>query len=662
MRARCISPIATTLVAALVAVLVAAPASAILNLSNYAAYAIDGEAPEDQSGLSVAGAGDVNGDGLADYVIGANFASPRGRLMAGSAYVVFGSATPTALDLADSFDGFRIDGANDLDGTGGRVSGAGDVNGDGFDDIIVSAIGDDTFGNLAGAAYIVYGKANMSPVDLATAGAGHTRVRGLNAEDLLGRIVSGLGDINGDGFADVAIGANGFDVNGTSSAGAIYVLFGGANLGSEIDLTSTGWGFRILGASESGGVGISVAGAGDVNGDGLDDLLFGAPFYDVTPGGREGRVYVLFGSNTFTDVSTDQFSDLGFVVNGNSDFSNFGRAVSGAGDVNGDGRADLIIGERSWDDGGDFSVGRATVIFGRVSTSTLSVSVLGGAGFQITGAAEQDFFGTSVGAAGDFNRDGFSDLLIGAPGADIDGEINSGAAYIVYGKDGAADVDTAGLGANAGVVIPGLVTEDEAGNAVSGIGDTDGDNRPDLIYGSPEASPRMRNLAGQSRLVVARPRSVRLIATYRARAANGDPAAVPVGRIGDGTRATAPDSSVWVDYDDGQANGAASSIETVERIGTAGAFQGNLLNQHWQLTSNRVGWSQMRITISYALGAISEGSEEDLGVFFSPTGSAPFVALEVLDRDPIKRTVTVETSQLGRFYLGSQLLLRDGFE
>ena len=96
-----------------IALVIAAPASAIFQFNPYAAYVIDGEAPELQTGVSVSGAGDVNGDGLADYIIGANLANPDGRLLAGSAYVLFGSVSPAAIDLAAGFDGFRIDGAND---------------------------------------------------------------------------------------------------------------------------------------------------------------------------------------------------------------------------------------------------------------------------------------------------------------------------------------------------------------------------------------------------------------------------------------------------------------------------------------------------------------------------------------------------------------------
>ena len=643
--------------------MVAAGANAgIINFDPYSRVVIDGEEGESFAGTTLSGAGDVNGDGFDDYIIGAPQAAPGGVENAGSAYVVFGRADVEPVDLAVAFDGFRIDGVNVEDRAGGSVAGAGDVNGDGLADVILSVIGDDTFGNAAGAAYIVYGKTDMQPVDLATPGAGHTRFRGLNAEDQLGTVVSGAGDINGDGFGDVAIGARGFDVDGVASAGAVFVVFGGAALGPEIDLAETGWGFRFLGDDPSSGIGTAVSGAGDVDGDGLDDLVVGG---DNIPTGilsNEGRVFVLFGKTDLAEVRTDAFNGLGFAINGDESLSTFGRHVSAAGDVNADGRADIIIGDPRWDDGLNPFVGRAFVIFGRVSTSSIGISSLGTAGFEITGDEEFAQFGGSASPAGDFNLDGFADVIVGSREADSDMLVNNGAAYLVKGKADTDPVAIAALG-NDGLEVSGRVTEDGFGSAVSAAGDIDGDTRADVLAGAAFASPQMRNLAGQAEVILSRPTGMPLTAIYRARAANGDPLPVAVGRVGDATRASAPDSGVWIDYADGQANSAASSIENVQVFRSPGLFPGNLLNQHWIISTDRSGWSEVDLTFTYPHDdGMTEQERRDLGVFLSSDGNPPFMGLEIVSVDPVRRRVTVRTSSMGRFYLGSRLLLRDGFE
>ena len=644
----------------------AGTAQAIINIPPYSSFVVDGAQPEDVAGFSVSGAGDVNGDGFADFIVGANFADPGGVFDAGTAYVLFGSENPSNVDLAGPWSGFRIDGLDPEDRLGGRVSGAGDVNADGLSDVIISVIGDDTLGNLAGAAYIVYGKTDENPVDPSVSGAGHVAIFGLNAEDSLSFEVSGAGDVNGDGFGDVIVGAPGFDVDGTSTAGAAYVIFGSDELGDSVDLTDPDWGFRVLGNEESGRLGQAVSGAGDVDGDGLDDLIVGSR-ESVTGDNREGRAYVVHGKAGFGDVRTDQFSGLGFVVNGNQSISNFARSVAGAGDVNADGRADLIIGDSGWDDGADFAVGRAYVIFGKLSTATVNVATLGSAGFTITGQNEGDFFGASVRPAGDFNRDGLADVLVGSEGADVDGLINNGAAYLVYGKADTDPVVTTSLGGD-GLEIAGNTTEDEFGGSVSAIGDLNGDTRADFAVGADAASPQMRNLAGQTRVFLSSSLTQPLLATYRARAANGDALPVAVGRVGDGTRASIPESGLWVDYEDGASLSGFSSIETVEVFRTAGNFPENILTYHWRLATDRLSWSEVTLTFTYPENNMSDQGRRDLGVFYSPDGNPPFVGLEVIDTDPVKRTVTVRTAlrgsapAIGSFYLGSRLFFRDGFE
>ncbi len=206
-----------------------------VNLSDVAAgsggFVINGIDEYDGSGRSVSGAGDVNGDGLADLIVGASLADPGGNDRAGESYVVFGKADGTPVELADvaaGSGGFVINGIDPDDRSGTRVSGAGDVNGDGLADVIVGAWGANPGGNdRAGESYVVFGKADGTAVDLAdvAAGIGGFVMNGIDPDDLSGTSVSGAGDLNGDGLADVIVGARLADPGGNSLAGESYVVF-----------------------------------------------------------------------------------------------------------------------------------------------------------------------------------------------------------------------------------------------------------------------------------------------------------------------------------------------------------------------------------------------------------------------------------------------------
>ena len=259
-------------------------------------FRIDGSDSDDRSGNSVSGAGDVNGDGLDDVIVGTLGADSNDNPEAGKTYVVFGKADSASIDLgALGSGGFRIDGIDDFDLSGRSVSGAGDVNGDGLDDVIVGAYYAGPDGNsFAGESYVVFGKADSASVDLGALGSGGFRIDGIDANDLSGQSVSGAGDVNEDGLDDVIVGALGADPDGNSRAGESYVVFGKDDSAS-IDLGALGSsGFRIDGIDVEDRSGASVSGAGDVNGDGLDDVIVGAYRADPNGNSRAGESYVVF--------------------------------------------------------------------------------------------------------------------------------------------------------------------------------------------------------------------------------------------------------------------------------------------------------------------------------------------------------------------------------
>ncbi len=258
------------------------------DLSNADASFI-GEDAGDYSGCSVAGAGDVNGDGYDDILIGA-WGDDDGGGFAGQTYLVLGKASGWSMDTNLSKADASFWGEDALDWAGCTVAGAGDVNGDEYADILIGATGDDDGGVNAGQTYLILGKASGWSMDanLSTANASFW---GEDTEDRSGGSVAGAGDVNGDGYDDILIGAYGND-DGGSDAGQTYLILGKASGWSmDVDLSNTDASF--WGEKSVDWAGRSVAGAGDVNGDGVDDILIGA-FYSDEAGIDAGQTYLVF--------------------------------------------------------------------------------------------------------------------------------------------------------------------------------------------------------------------------------------------------------------------------------------------------------------------------------------------------------------------------------
>ena len=272
-------------------------------------FAINGETVPDTSGYSVSAAGDVNGDGLADLLVGAFQSDPGTGFGAGKSYVVFGKTDGAAINLADvasGTGGFVMNGEAADDQSGNFVAAAGDVNGDGLADIVIGAWrADPASGPNAGRSYVVFGRAETSAIDLATVATGGSNAGGfvINGEavdDRSGYSVTSAGDVNGDGLADLIVGARNNDF-GSADAGRSYVVYGKSNT-SAINLSDVAnniGGFAINGETAGDQSGYSVSAAGDVNGDGLSDLVVGAFVHSSSGGYQAGRSYVVFGGQQF---------------------------------------------------------------------------------------------------------------------------------------------------------------------------------------------------------------------------------------------------------------------------------------------------------------------------------------------------------------------------
>ena len=394
-----------------------------------------------QFGAVVATAGDVNGDGLADVAVGVP-AYVGGSPNNGSAYVVEGSRSGY---LFMGWYVFRYAGT----GFGASVGTAGDVNDDGFSDLIV---GSPLYGNGQtgeGLVEIFYGAGDPPAASFSQSATG--------GQDYpyYSWVTTGVGDVNGDGYSDVAVGSPAHDVYDWDD-GAV-ILYGGGPAGLS---------YALYWSGEHGGAnfGYSVASAGDVNGDGYGDVIVGAPTT-----GASGKAYVYYGGPYGPAWSADWSVGLGTAG------AQFGISVASAGDVDGDGYGDVIVGAR-YDDNGQTDEGRAYVFLGSaggLSTSPARV---------YEGDQEGGQFGNSVAGAGDVNRDGYSDVIVGMESWDryfnpFLSLSDVGRAYVYLGGPG-------GLAAAPATILQGSTSFQQFGHAVASAGDVDGDGHGDVIVGA----------------------------------------------------------------------------------------------------------------------------------------------------------------------------------
>jgi hypothetical protein len=489
------------------------PESGTYDLASDASARLVGPTGAKRVGWSVSRAGDVNGDGKPDVVIGAPYANVGAARRAGAAYVVFGPVEDLSLAKLGA-RGFRINGAAAGDWAGWSVTRLGDVNRDGMSDLAVGApFAARDAGEDAGAAYIVFGKKDSAPVSLgALAGKGLV-IAGANANDRSGFSVAAVPDLDGDRRRELAVGApttgarSDDHASVTNAPGAAYVVFSKALAGNVALDELAQDGFRMDGWPRSL-AGVGVAGIPDLNGDGRGEIIVGAP--GLVPGEeRSGGAFVVWGKPTPEPIDLMDHGRLqtGFLIHGGTTEGTHRTAARWAGrdvavlpDIDDDGKAEIIIGAPHTSPDGKASAGAAYVVYGSDSTDGVDLSYLDpapvrrryrvtDAGVRLAGAAAGDLTGWSVGPAGDFDDDGVPDVLMGAPGASALSRDRSGVGYVVFGTSLIANVDLAKLGER-GVRIVGARAGAHAGRSLANVRDVSGDGVWDVLIGTPGGNRR----------------------------------------------------------------------------------------------------------------------------------------------------------------------------
>lgn len=640
-------------------------------------FILEGAASPSGAGISVSGAGDVNGDGHADLLVGAATAANPGEPFAGRAYLLFGKASSPGSAGIFNLSGFTaahgtmLRGADAGDFAGYNVSGVGDVNGDGYDDVL---LGSRQAASQVGEAYLVFGRdaaawdalgglLNLAVLD----DSDGVSMAGVALDEFVGSAVAGAGDFNGDGVADFLVGAYGKN----SYAGEAYLVYGsesGIGLGGTLDFASLDGtnGTAIAAASTGDFVGRNVSGVGDVNGDGYDDIAVGASETSA------GTVYVIFGKAAGLGVS-GSFDLGGFgIADGvridgaaaeNIASSTSGSSIRSAGDANGDGYGDILIGAPYAAPGGSSMAGRLYLVFGGPtigSGGALALSSIDGTnGIRFDGAMAGGRAGRDAGSAGDVDGDGLFDILVGAPWSTVGGDAEAGLAYLIdasaFPPGSTEPFDLALFGSSHGARIDGTDPGDRLGTSVSTIGDLNRDGADDIVVGAFVAETGALALQnGQAYVVYGAVQTA--AATYQSSArasAPGVQVRTAIGVTGDG-RLTIPASRAWLTFDGGDDGGGNASRQQVTLTRSDSSISGldGTLDVLWEIGSTRVGWSNALLQLQYTDGERGGITEDQIQLFHAAAAAGPWT--EVTSShivEPEKNRVSADIPAFGFFAL-----------
>jgi hypothetical protein len=389
--------------------------------------------------------GDVNGDGYDDVIVSAYGYDDNGLQDQGAVFLYLGTAHGLSATPAAKLESNQAGAA-----FGRSVASAGDVNGDGYADVIIGAHLYSDGESEEGAAFLYLGSAT----GLSTTPA--AILEGNQASAWFGYSVASAGDVNGDGYSDVIVGAFKYDDNGLQDQGAAFVY-----LGSPSGISTTP--VAILECNQANAsFGISVANVGDVNGDGYSDVMVGAIYYN-NGHTEEGAVFLYAGSASGLSTTPVWQQSAG------QDYAFMGTRIS-SGDINGDGYSDVVVGSFLYDNTLS-DEGAVFVYYGSPTGLPAAPDVL------LTGGQAGAWFGYGVSIVGDINGDGYSDLVVGAPLYDDNGNVDEGAAFVYLGS-------ASGIAAEPVATLESNVAGSSFGDGIAGAGDINGDGIDDFMVGA----------------------------------------------------------------------------------------------------------------------------------------------------------------------------------
>ncbi len=457
-----------------------------LSMSSTQGIIFTGASGETAFGSSVSNAGDINGDGIDDILIG----NPNYKSNKGVVYVVYGGNDLSNFSFDEDLEssrGFKIEGSAAEDNLGTSIKGLGDINGDGVNDFFIVAPG--AYSSY-GVVYVIYGsKSKQSNMDLSTGlslSRGFT-IRITSGYSLISFVVNTVGDVNGDGIQDLIFGLPGYRVSSDplSSRGIVFVIYVSGKNSPNITITESidpSQGFFIQGSNNTFYFGLSVSTAGDINEDGIDDIIIGG--IDII-----GRAYVLYGSKEkpgSIDLNNGLDVTRGFVITLETTSLNyFGFSVSYAGDLNNDGIADVAIGAPL-----ENTYGSVYIIYGKkggysnISLTDSSVSS------SVTTMSSSDCImaGVIISGAGDLNNDDIDDLYILCNNdTATPATANAAVTFVIYGSSSGKIPDMS-LSVSMEETQGQLITSDPISLWLEqrfSSGDFNNDNLPDILLGSP---------------------------------------------------------------------------------------------------------------------------------------------------------------------------------